>query len=108
MYVNLNFSPKIIDQSATKTGVVVVKRAISHPCKYLNALIKHKYITPNWIAPIKRIIINFLKFTFLTKGKKIIIARIRRHKTTKSLGKTANWFLINPNDNEKQIVAKIR
>lgn len=108
MYTGLNFSPKKHDQRATKTGVVVVKRATSFPCKYLKAFKNAKYIIPNWKTPIIIAIICVFRLNFFKNGKNISVAINNLHKTTNSEGKTLNWLLISPKDNEKQIVAIIK
>ena len=97
----------IIDQRATKIGVVVVNKATSFPCKYLKALIKQRYIIPNWIIPIKKALIFFLSSS-LMNGKNIKQAINNLKKTTCSLGIVLKYVFVNPNDNEKQIVAKTK
>jgi len=104
----LNFSPNKIDHSATKKGVVVVNNAISFPCRYLKAFIKHKNIIPNCIIPITKAIYCFFRLLNLINGKNNIKAKNNLKNTTNSLGKKDNWDFINPKDNEKQTVAIIK
>lgn len=108
IYTGLNFSPKKQDQRATKTGVVVVKSATSFPCKYLKAFKNAKYIIPNWKTPITIAIMCVFRLNFFKNGKNINVATNNLHKTTNSEGKTLNWLLISPKDNEKHIVAIIK
>ena len=104
----MNFSPNKTDQIATKIGVVVVSKATSLPCKYLNAFKKAKYIIPNCNIPINVTDNTVFKLKFFKNGKNIKVATNNLKNTTNSAGNEANWLLINPKDNEKQIVAMKR
>lgn len=96
------------DQIPTKIGVVVVKIAISFPCKYLKAFIKHKYIIPNWIAPINRAFMCFFRFKFLKNGKNNKVAISNLEKTTNSDGSEESCSFISPKDKENNTVAIIK
>ena len=82
--------------------------AISFPCKYLKALMKHKYIIPNWIAPIESAFKWFLRFEFLKKGKNINVAISNLEKTTNSEGSEESCSFISPKDSENNTVAIIK